>query len=379
MMHKLSVSEVHRQRVALWLLSFAVVLPTLLVAVVAVLLRDWPYIALGLSLVVSVGLTTMVYMLFEQLSGRLHSITIDINSMAADLNEKYSDYRGAVVSDQEIKTNNELLYLEKSVGLLRKRLEIANKIESAIEIERERAHTSSKMASLGELVAGISHEINNPVTVIYGLSDELQRRADELTSEEIKKTAVRISKTATRISSIVKTLLRFSRNVTNDPKELHSVKELINDAVVLVQDQFRQANIFLEVEPVDLNIFVHCRPIQISQVILNLLNNASDALEFSSVRWIRLQVKQVAATVYISVTDSGPGISLSIQSRLMQPFATTKAPGRGTGLGLSLSKQMIEEHDGTLFVDWKSEATRFVIQLPSPTGLETFRTPPSDN
>jgi len=378
-MHKLSVSEVHRQRVALWLLSFAVVLPTLLVAVVAVLLRDWPYIALGLSLVVSVGLTTMVYMLFEQLSGRLHSITIDINSMAADLNEKYSDYRGAVVSDQEIKTNNELLYLEKSVGLLRKRLEIANKIESAIEIERERAHTSSKMASLGELVAGISHEINNPVTVIYGLSDELQRRADELTSEEIKKTAVRISKTATRISSIVKTLLRFSRNVTNDPKELHSVKELINDAVVLVQDQFRQANIFLEVEPVDLNIFVHCRPIQISQVILNLLNNASDALEFSSVRWIRLQVKQVAATVYISVTDSGPGISLSIQSRLMQPFATTKAPGRGTGLGLSLSKQMIEEHDGTLFVDWKSEATRFVIQLPSPTGLETFRTPPSDN
>jgi C4-dicarboxylate-specific signal transduction histidine kinase len=135
----------------------------------------------------------------------------------------------------------------------------------------------------------------------------------------------------------------------------------------------------LEVEPVDLNIFVHCRPIQISQVILNLLNNASDALEFSSVRWIRLQVKQVAATVYISVTDSGPGISLSIQSRLMQPFATTKAPGRGTGLGLSLSKQMIEEHDGTLFVDWKSEATRFVIQLPSPTGLETFRTPPSDN
>jgi signal transduction histidine kinase len=109
---------------------------------------------------------------------------------------------------------------------------------------------------------------------------------------------------------------------------------------------------------------LECRPTQITQVLLNLLNNARDAAEESEERWVQLDVTELADWIRISVTDSGKGIPVEIREKIMSPFFTTKAVGKGTGLGLSITKSIVDSHRGTLILDEESVQTRFVIELP---------------
>lgn len=111
-------------------------------------------------------------------------------------------------------------------------------------------------------------------------------------------------------------------------------------------------------------INIEVRPTQISQVLLNLLSNAIDAVEKSNEKWIELRGFTRDHSVFITVTDSGKGIPPVVASRLMEPFFTTKEVGKGTGLGLSISKRIIEEYRGQLYYDTSSPQTRFVIELP---------------
>ena len=109
---------------------------------------------------------------------------------------------------------------------------------------------------------------------------------------------------------------------------------------------------------------IHAQVTQISQVLLNLIHNAYDAIEKEKIRWIELCAKETAENIEISVTDSGPGIPEAIRHKILEPFFTTKAVGKGTGLGLSISARLIKSHQGQLFVDATSKNTKFVILLP---------------
>jgi signal transduction histidine kinase len=114
--------------------------------------------------------------------------------------------------------------------------------------------------------------------------------------------------------------------------------------------------------PQDLS--VECRAAQVSQVIINLLNNSSDAIRDLKSRWISLDISESPDTIQISVTDSGASISPEIVKKLMTPFFTTKAAGNGTGIGLSVSKAIIEAHKGRFYFDSTTPNTRFVIEIP---------------
>lgn len=112
-------------------------------------------------------------------------------------------------------------------------------------------------------------------------------------------------------------------------------------------------------------IKISCHPAQISQIILNLLNNSFDAVSVLEEKWVRLVVKENKNDVEIQVTDSGKGIPYEYQSKLTQPFFTTKASGKGTGLGLSISQVIAEAHHGELYLDKESKNTRFIVKLPT--------------
>jgi signal transduction histidine kinase len=109
---------------------------------------------------------------------------------------------------------------------------------------------------------------------------------------------------------------------------------------------------------------IECRPSQIEQVIINLLNNAFDAVSPLSDKWVRLDFTNFHDKIQIAVTDSGEKISPEIVEKLMLPFFTTKEIGKGTGLGLSISKGIVEDHQGKMYFDSFSSHTRFVVELP---------------
>ncbi len=142
-----------------------------------------------------------------------------------------------------------------------------------------------------------------------------------------------------------------------------SVASLIEDTLSFCRERFKNHEVNLTVHcPAELK--VHARPVQLSQVLLNLLNNAHDAVEGLSEKWIKIESAERDGLIEISVTDSGAGIPIQLQEKILQPFFTTKEPNRGTGLGLSVSNSILMSHKGSLSIDSKCANTRFVVALP---------------
>jgi C4-dicarboxylate-specific signal transduction histidine kinase len=134
--------------------------------------------------------------------------------------------------------------------------------------------------------------------------------------------------------------------------------------VELCAERFRQHAISLEVEPIAEDLQVQCRPVQVCQILLNLLSNAHDAVEGGVNPWVRIAAHAASDDeVEVTVTDSGPGIPPELQRRIMEPFFTTKEVGRGTGLGLSVSKGIAEVQGGRLAHEPGAPNTRFVLTL----------------
>jgi PAS domain S-box-containing protein len=238
--------------------------------------------------------------------------------------------------------------------------------EQQIDSQQKLINHTSKFSALGEMAGGIAHEINNPLMIIMGKTDLLQMKLDtaevpkELYIEEMKT----VQETTDRIAKIVKGLRIFSRDGETDPYEYMDIKEIINNSLCLCNQRLKDNHVELKVSNFS-NATINCRGTQISQVILNLLNNSFDAVEKLKEKWITIDLKKLDnKRLKLIITDSGKGISKDIVDRIMQPFFTTKEIGKGTGLGLSISKSIIEEHDGTLTLDGSCANTRFVVELP---------------
>jgi C4-dicarboxylate-specific signal transduction histidine kinase len=225
---------------------------------------------------------------------------------------------------------------------------------------------SSKMAALGEMAGGVAHEINNPLAIIQFNADFAKKAlgSDPLQRERIVKSLEMIQGTSQRINSIIKGLMNFSKEGSEEELASVSVAQLIRDTLGLCSEKFKAHGIDLSVHEITDSITVQVRPSQISQVLLNLLSNAYDAISGCEGRWIRIESRAHGKTIQISVTDSGGGIATKDRERLFEPFFTTKPVGSGTGLGLSISQGLIESHGGRLFLDESSEHTRFTIELP---------------
>lgn len=236
--------------------------------------------------------------------------------------------------------------------------------ESVIAAQLVKNIQFSRMANLGEMAGGIAHEINNPLSVIIGKTDLLQRLVDcdHIDRETVKKSIEKIYITAARIAKVVKALRYFSGHIDDANRIYVKLSDIIEQTVVLCFEKYSADMVDLQIIN-DADLILDCVPDQISQVLLNLLSNSFDAIKNNSKKWIKIETKDKNNKVKISITDSGNGINHSIQLKMMDPFFTTKEVGN-SGLGLSIAKGIIEEHKGKLYYDSTSENTRFIIELP---------------
>lgn len=245
--------------------------------------------------------------------------------------------------------------------------DITDLIESQEQLKAQQAQLiqSSKMSALGEMAAGIAHEINNPLAIIQSEADTILEALEDkdLAVDELVGSSEKIISTVKRISKIIKGLRTFSRDGRQDPFIKESLKSIVSDATQLTEVRIKNSGIELQVALAD-NLILECRPTQIAQVIVNLVQNSVDAIEGREEKWIRIEARVLKQSIELQITDSGDGIPVEVVERLFQPFFTTKTIGKGTGLGLSISKGIIESHHGKMFVDQTCKNTRFVIQLP---------------
>ncbi len=248
------------------------------------------------------------------------------------------------------------------------RHDIAERLRAERELAetRQASITSAKMAALGEMSSNVGHEINNPLAAILLRAHRLQRLAakDKLDAAAVADTARDIQTTVDRIRRIIDALRSFARDAEKDPMRPEAVAAIVGDAVELCAERFRQHTIDLVVEPIAPDLYADCRAVQISQVLVNLLSNAHDAVEGATRRQVRIDADADAREVRIAVSDSGPGVPRELRARIMEPFFTTKEIGKGTGLGLSVSKGIAEAHGGRLAYDPDGDETRFVLTLP---------------
>jgi signal transduction histidine kinase len=237
--------------------------------------------------------------------------------------------------------------------------------EKELELTRQTSMYSAKMAALGEMSGNIAHEVNNPLTAILLRAERLRRLATSgaIEAASVAQTACDIEKTVSRIRRIIDALRTFARDGQKDPMQAESVAQIVRETLELCAERFRQHAIALTVEPIPDDCQVTCRGVQISQILLNLLSNAHDAVEDRPSRWVRVVTEANEEEVRISVVDSGPGIAREHVDRIMEPFFTTKPIGKGTGLGLSVSKGIAEANGGRLAYDPTSPETRFVLTL----------------
>lgn len=313
------------------------------------------------SVVLSVGLQILAGLGAAWLLGRL--VTRRLAGIQRLL-DRISKGEALGPHSQNGKGSNEFALIEQSLFVAGEQLESLTR-----ERERQRQNlvSTSKLSSLGEMAGGIAHEINNPLAILSARLEQVTRLLGKETLDRTKclENLKKCEETVGRIAHIVKGLRLFSRNAENDPKILTSLKAIVEDSLSLCLEKFRLGNfeVELSLEPDSL---ICCRPTQISQVLINLLNNSYDACKDLEKRWVRIEqsVEDDLNWVKLIVTDSGGGIPESVRDKIMNPFFTTKEVGKGTGLGLSVSQGIVREHGGELEIDASCPNTRFVVRLP---------------
>lgn len=241
----------------------------------------------------------------------------------------------------------------------------------------------ARMAAIGEMAAGVAHEVNNPLAIIVGhcavLEGQIKKAVAEklaLDLESVQERTSRIQVAAMRASKIVNGLLNLSRDSTGDLRQRFKLETLVQDALQFSKERLRHKDVKLEVQEIP-KIEIVGNSTELSQVFINLINNAYDAVKSSAHKVIRIQFQMVSrgeqTLLAISVSDTGCGIPMEVRDRIMQPFFTTKIIGQGTGLGLSVSKGIVERHGGQLYLaselsptELAPFATKFTFEIPLP-------------
>lgn len=238
--------------------------------------------------------------------------------------------------------------------------------EKNLSDQRVGIATASRLSAVGELAGTIAHEINTPLSLITGKAEFLEKLVAQGKAEPSKvlETSAKIKSTALQIGKIVEGLRSISRNSENDPFKPIALYELVKQTTEFCGHKLRKNGVRLTVEPIPRDLTIECRAIEIQQILVNLINNAVDAIEKLEEKWINLEFHRHGDTAQISLTDSGFGIPKSVQEKMFEPYFSTKEPGRGTGLGLSISRRLVEQHHGQLYIDNDYPNTKFVIVLP---------------
>jgi PAS domain S-box-containing protein len=261
--------------------------------------------------------------------------------------------------------------LDGFVGVLEDVTDVKAQVQE-ITLQRAKIAESSKLAALGEMAGGVAHEINNPLSVISGKAQILRMLLDQPAPEKdaMIKQVDAIRATVKRITRVISGMQNLARDATKDSFTRARIGEIIDDTVAFCAERFRNHSVDFRLDIEKPEFEIACRPTQVAQVLLNLLNNAFDAVAEvgdGRPRWVELRTRARGDWIECSVADSGPGIPAELRERIMLPFFTTKSVGKGTGLGLSIAHSIVAEHGGRLTLDEDSTTTRFIVLLPAAT------------
>jgi C4-dicarboxylate-specific signal transduction histidine kinase len=252
------------------------------------------------------------------------------------------------------------------MGDLRETTQEMEQREHELRDKQEQLVQAGKLATLGELTTGVAHELNNPLNNIglYVGNAIDQIRLGEIETDlvvgELEKAMEQVRK-ATQIISHLRTFGRAARVSV----ELVDIDDVIERALLLMQEQFRLRGIEVELELSPDELLVLANPIQLEQVFINLLTNARDALEDSDRKTVKIASDHDEERITITFSDSGPGIPAELQQRIFDPFFTTKQVGTGTGLGLSITYSILKEHGGEISVTSpRGGGATFRVELP---------------
>lgn len=324
-------------------------------------------------------IATTFFVLRTQLAKPLNSLMKATNRVAAGdfnihLDDRRSDEIGRLARSfntmSEELSARESALSERTAKLaslnlrLEQELEERKRAEREIARQREALHQSEKLNALGSLLAGVSHELNNPLSVVVGRSIMLE---EEATDAQFKTKLGKIRQAAERCARIVKTFLSIARQQPPERKPV-SLNALLEAAVEMTAYSLHTADIatVLELDPALPELSADGD--QLTQVFTNLIVNAQQALmEVAPPRRLTVSTsfKPAARTASVVFADNGPGVPEAVRSRIFEPFYTSKPSGTGTGIGLPFSYGVIVSHGGRIELDsGEGEGARFVITLP---------------
>lgn len=253
--------------------------------------------------------------------------------------------------------------------------EARESVERELTTQRALSMRSDRLRSLGEMSAGIAHELNQPLVGVRGLAEHLKIALDrgwDLPEEKIRDRAVRIMEQADRMTHIIEHIRMFSREAGRPESTSVQINDVVTAATDLLGAQFRTRGFVLEQTLSDDLPTIRANPFSLEEVLLNLIGNARDATEAvlspgasMGDHPIHLVTTAENESVLVLVKDHGCGIPDEIVSKVFDPFFTTKEPDKGTGLGLAISRSIIDDLGGELLIDSKvGVGTTFTIRLP---------------
>ena len=226
---------------------------------------------------------------------------------------------------------------------------------------REQLIHSERLSAVGELVAGVAHELNNPLQSVMGFTELLLRGE---TRPEARRDLERVQRDADRAAKIVRNLLAFVRRSALE-RSLVDLSEVVRSTVALKAFDFQASGVDVrEHYDPELPLVVASRE-ELRQVVLNLVSNAEHAVKGTATPVITVRTGTSAGSAFIEVSDNGTGVPAAMAGRIFEPFYTTKAVGQGTGLGLSISLGIAEAHGGTLTLLPSESGAKFRLQLPT--------------
>ena len=262
--------------------------------------------------------------------------------------------------------------ISNSNGIILFMVDISAVKKAQYEMELKDAHFqhSARLIELGEMVGSIAHEINNPLSIVLGRAQVSKRllTADKIDNpqvdEKIMANLETIEGASSRISKLVNGMKSLVRNAESDPLTFQSLLPHLEMVKFLAKSRAELKKVSFEIVMNSDDLSSMCRPSQVEQVIINLVNNAIDAAETTEDRWTKLIISSNSEYLVFEVTDSGFGISEQVLSKIWNPFFTTKEIGKGTGLGLSISHSIMLENNGKLYYKKDSANTTFVVEVP---------------
>lgn len=240
-------------------------------------------------------------------------------------------------------------------------------LEDKVEKEKQISKLSSQLALVGEMSTGIVHEINNPLTVaglhIEQISKELQSKY--LDKTKIQDSLFRMEEALKRISIISKNIRDLSHVDFSEGFEKVSLFKVVKDSVEMSLVKLQKNGVSVRIVNKLKDSDIYTKPVEMSQILINLISNACDALEKCPERHINVYLQENGVNFQILVEDSGKGVPVEIQDKIMEPFVTTKGKGKGTGVGLSLCSNLAKNLNGKIFLDKHAKKTTFVLEIPA--------------